>query len=446
MRRLLLLLSLLLQPLDGVAQTLTKEGPEFRVNTYTTGFQSSPKVAVGTRDQFIVTWGSEGSYGSDLGASIQAQQFYADGTRRGSEFQVNSYTTSFQLWPAVAFNDINDFVIVWASIGSYGSDSDVFSIQGQRFSARAVPLGGQFQVSTYTTDWQLLPEVASNDFGEFIVTWDSGGSAGTDTDSYSVQAQRLDREAQLVGPEFQVNTYTTRRQYYPSIAADPVGNFIVVWESLGSFGNDQFAASVQGQRFAADGSRIGGEFQVNAYTTGAQRAPAVAVSDAGEFMVVWASNAERNNQFQGYVVQGQSFSANGTRIGAEFQVNHHTTVSNRWPVVAADPSGNFVVAWGQYDYNAETPRGDIYLRRVSRTGAMMSEQFQASSVQNGHKSFPSVGAQAGGFVVVWRAEYPSGPLDVEIKGQRVSLATGGFDLFADGFESGNVSAWSSAVP
>ncbi len=441
MVRLLPLLLVLIQPATGFAQTLSKEGPEFRVNTYTTGFQSSPKVAVGTRNQFVVTWGSEGSDGSDLGVSIQAQQFNQDGSRRGGEFQVNSYTTSWQLWPAVALNTINDFVIVWSSIGSYGTDTDWFSIQGQRFNAAGIAQGGQFQVSTYTTDWQLLPEITSDGFGQFIVSWDSGGSAGTDTDSYSVQGQRLDAQAIAVGPEFQVNTYTTRRQYYPALAADEQGNFIVVWESQGSTGNDQFAASVQGQRFAADGARIGTEFQINTYTTGAQRAPAVAVADSGDFMVVWASNSERENVTQGYVMKGQSFAADGTTIGAEFQINETTTVSNRWPAIASSQGGTFVVVWGQYDYNASSPRGDIFARQVSRNGTLIGDEFQASTTVDGLKSFPSIAAQEGGFVVVWRAAYATGPLDVEIKGQRVSNWATNTSIFADGFESGNAAAW-----
>ncbi len=432
---------LMLQPLAGVAQTLSKAGPEFRANTYTTGFQSSPDVAVGTRGQFVVTWGSEGSFGSDLGSSIQAQQFNGDGSRRGVEFQVNSYTTSWQLWPAVAMNKINDFVIVWTSLGSYGSDTDWFSIQGQRFNAAGTQLGSQFQISTYTTDWQLLPEITAGGAGEFIVAWDSFGSAGTDNDGYSVQGQRLGAGANAIGPEFQVNTYTTRRQYYPGIAADGQGNFIVVWESQGSSGNDQHGASVQGQRFAASGLPIGNEFQINTYTTGGQRSPSVAMSTSGEFMVVWESNSERENVTQGYVVQGQSFAANGLRLGAEFQVHATTTIGNRWPAVAADSSGNFAVTWGRYNYNATVPRGDIFSRRVSRAGTMLGEEVQTSTYFQGFKSIPAIAPQANGFVVVWRAEYGSGPLGIEVKGQRLSTLAVPPSLFSDGFESGNTAAW-----
>jgi len=45
----------------------------------------------------------------------------------GSEFQVNTYTTSFQRNPAVASDAAGNFVVVWdSSEGQDGSDSGVF--------------------------------------------------------------------------------------------------------------------------------------------------------------------------------------------------------------------------------------------------------------------------------------------------------------------------------
>jgi hypothetical protein len=52
------------------------------------------------------------------------------------------------------------------------------------------------------------------------------------------------------GPEFQVNTYTTSSQSGPSVAMDPDGAFVVVWQSYGSGGTDTSGRSIQGQRFA----------------------------------------------------------------------------------------------------------------------------------------------------------------------------------------------------
>jgi len=57
-------------------------------------------------------------------------------------------------------------------------------------AAAPVPEGSEFHVDTYTTDRQIRPAVSSSSNGDFIVVWDSYGSAGTDTDSRSIQGQR----------------------------------------------------------------------------------------------------------------------------------------------------------------------------------------------------------------------------------------------------------------
>ena len=51
------------------------------------------------------------------------------------------------------------------------------------------------------------------------------------------------------------------------MAAAPDGDFVVVWESNGSSGTDTSSWSIQGQRYASNGSTLGAQFQVNTYTT-----------------------------------------------------------------------------------------------------------------------------------------------------------------------------------
>ena len=91
----------------------------------------------------------------------------------------------------------------------------------------------------------------------------------------------------LLGPELQVNTYTTNDQARPAVAADAAGNFVVVWDSVGQDGNGQ---GVFARFHDATGAPIGAaEFRVNSYTTGDQRTPRIAATPSGEFIVVWES-------------------------------------------------------------------------------------------------------------------------------------------------------------
>jgi hypothetical protein len=62
------------------------------------------------------------------------------------------------------------------------------------------------------------------------------------------------------------------------------------YTTWGSDGQDGSGSGVFGQRFSASGSRVGAELQINSYTTGFQGRPAVAADAGGNFVAVWSSS------------------------------------------------------------------------------------------------------------------------------------------------------------
>ena len=60
------------------------------------------------------------------------------------------------------------------------------------------PSGSQFQVNTYTTSYQSVPSVASDSAGNPVVVSDNFGSPGSDASSTSIQGQRYLREPSFV--------------------------------------------------------------------------------------------------------------------------------------------------------------------------------------------------------------------------------------------------------
>ena len=150
--------------------------------------------------------------------------------------------------------------MVWRSEGSAGGDTSYSSIQGQRYSAAGATQGAQFQVNSYTTSSQASPAIASDVDGDFVVAWQSGGSSGGDTSGLSVHGQRYSAAGVPQGAQFQVNSYTAGDQRSPAIATDADGDFVVVWQSYGSSGGDISNLSVQGQRFRVTGDLSGRAF------------------------------------------------------------------------------------------------------------------------------------------------------------------------------------------
>ena len=79
-----------------------------------------------------------------------------------------------------------------------------------------IPLGSQFQLNTFTTSDQVFWDVASVSIAPdegFLVVWESYGSGATDNDDESIQGQRFDASGSRLGTEFQVNSAEAGRQY-----------------------------------------------------------------------------------------------------------------------------------------------------------------------------------------------------------------------------------------
>jgi hypothetical protein len=421
-----LLLAALGTPLEAAAQTIPV-GSEFQVNTYTTSFQRYPSVAADADGDFVVVWQSYGSSGGDTSqSSIQGQRYASSGSAVGSQFQVNTYTTSFQFNPSVSADADGDFVVVWDSYGSPGGDTGGNSVQGQRYASSGSAVGSQFQVNTYTTGNQRIPAVAADADGDFVVAWMSYGSSGSDTSGYSMQARRYASSGSAVGAEFQVNTYTVTYQQDGSIAADADGDFVVVWRSSGSSGSDTSYGSIQGQRYASDGSAAGGEFQVNTYTTGFQQFPSVAADAGGDFVVLWQSNGSFGDDTSGSSIQGQRYASSGSEVGGQLQVNTYITNYQRYPSVAAEEGGGFVVAWESVGSAGNDTSGtSIQSQRYDSGGSASGSQFQVNTHVIGAQLRASVAAGApGDFAVVWDSTTSSGndTSDTSIQAQRFATA------------------------
>jgi hypothetical protein len=364
---------------------------EFGVNAYTTGAQDEPAISQHAQGNYVVVWSSpqDGSFNGVFG-----QRFDSAGDALGGEFQVNSYTLGNQAAPAVMHLPDGQFIVAWYSERVAGN----LDISAQRFSAGGARLGGEFQVNTYTTYGQYFASIAGHASG-FVVTW-TGYRGGSKTD---VWGQRFGLAGNRLGAEFLVNTYTTNGQAFAAVAARADGSFVVVWRST-----DQAPADVTngifGQRYASDGTRLGGEFQVNTYTTNAQTFPAVATTPDGGFVVAWQS-WELAGAGGGYDIALRRYAASGNALGAEFVANTSTPLnqSNAW--LRSDDSGNLVVAWRTAsDGSASGIRG----RRFTAAGLPRGAEFQVNTYTTGQQWTALTGGSlasdaAGNFVAAWRS-------------------------------------------
>jgi hypothetical protein len=371
-------------------------GPENPVNAFTTNNQRRPAVTIDPLGNFVVVWNSYMEDGDSLG--VFGQRLDPGGGPQGPEFQVNTYTTGAQYAASVAHDGSGHYVVVWTSNPHPGEDSA--GVFGQLFDSSGSPVGGEFHVNTYTTNDQYDPKVAMSPSGNFVVVWTS---IGQDGDSYGVFGQRFDATATPQGSEFQVNTTTTGVQYWPAVAMTDLGTFVVVW-SGGEYGTQNY--DVFGQRFGSSGTKIGGEFQVDAHTGMASRQPSVATDNDGDFAVAWT-------QFDanGYGVFARRYDESGNPEGAPVQVNTYTTGDQNRPSVAFDATHQFIVSWhgsGQDDPAAPNGFG-IFAQRFGDPSIPVGSEFQVNVFTTGHQIQPAVAMNANGnFVVAWASEGQDG--------------------------------------
>jgi hypothetical protein len=260
-------------------------GQEFLVNTNTTGMQKAPSIAI-CDTGFVVVWQSYNQDGSGYG--IYGQIFDTNGNPIGAEFQINTYTSDNQTYPAVAMASTGNFVVVWQS---YNQDGSWYGIYGQRFNSTGIPIGSEFQINTQTYGTQRVPSVSIDREGNFVVVWQSYGQDGS---GYGIYGQRFDTNGNPIGAEFQINTYTQNDQTYPAVCYAPNGEFIVTWSSFGQDGNWY---GVYAQRFSPDGTQLGAEYQVNTYTTNSQRNSVIGIDGDGNSVIVWRSYGQDGDKW-----------------------------------------------------------------------------------------------------------------------------------------------------
>jgi hypothetical protein len=256
----------------------------------------------------------------------------------------------------------------------------------------------EFRVNSYTTGSQWAPSVAADGDGRFVVVWMSR----QDGSGYGVFGQRFAASGAKLGGEFRVNTYTTLGQGVPDVAADALGGFVVVWDGAGS-GDTR---GIFARRYDLLGLPAGGEFRVNTWTTQIQAYPSVDVADGGDFVVAWQSALQPPDS-SSYGVFARRFDAAGQAQGPEFLVNSTTTSWQGPPAVSMDAAGRFLVAWQGLDPAAPGggcslggPSCAVFGRAYERSGTPMGPEFLLGSRGDGR--FPDVALGAGGqLVAAW---------------------------------------------
>jgi hypothetical protein len=155
----------------------------------------------------------------------------------------------------------------------------------------------------------------------------------------------------------------------------------------------------------------GGEFAVNAYTSGLQFAPATCRTRDGGFVVAFQDvglepgmGLSDGRDGSGSAVVLRRFAADATPLGSEVIVNTYTTGEQIAPRVTCGHDGGFLVTWRDVDQLPDGGRDAIVARAYDTEGAAVGPAFRVDFgpyPQAPVPVEPSACTAGTDFVVVW---------------------------------------------
>ena len=241
---------------------------------------------------------------------------------------------------------------------------------------------------------QYYPAIAIDKSGNFVITWDDYRNG-----NFDIYAQRYNSSGTTQGSNFKINDDAgTASQWIPDIALDGFGNFVITWTDERNDVSDIYA-----RRYNSSGTPLGSSFKVNDdIRTASQGSPDIAIDGSGDFVITW--HDERNGN---YDIYAQRYNSSGLPLGTNFKVNSDTgTVWQMNPAIAMDGSGNIVITW--FDYR--NGNYDIYAQRYNPSGTPLDSNFKVNA--GGTAWLPAIAMDgSGNFVITWY-DYRNGNEDI----------------------------------
>jgi hypothetical protein len=333
-------------------------------------------------------------------SDVYVQRYDSNGTPIDTNFQANDDgTQQDQRGTAAIVKPDGEFIVVWEDWRNDWGD-----IYGQRFSASGIPISANFKVNDDFVGTQYGASIAADSLGNFVVVWMDGRNGNWD-----IYGQRYNNQAVPQGSNFRVNDDPgTRTQWAPAVAVALNGNFIVTWEDQ----RYDTLIDIYAQRYTAAGTPIGANFQVNDVGTNSQNSPVVAIQQNGNFLIAWTDCRDGN-----YDIYCRRFDSSGNPLGPSFRVNDEAGIQNQTgPAIVMSPNDDFWIAWSD-GRNLNT---DIYAQHYNSSGSPIGNNFKVNDDIASSQQRVSMIAIDGksNYFVVWEDER-NGLTRTDIYGQRL---------------------------
>jgi hypothetical protein len=354
------------------------------INQADNGAQFAPSIQVDGSANMVFSWTTDPN--NDGAEDIKGREFNSNGTPNGGEFRFNDTVPFQQNTSSVAVRNNGDFMAVWTEESE--RDGRGWGVYGRRFAAGGQELdANDVKIPKDSIGKQVYPVIAFGN-GMYIVAW----AGPTDGSGRGVWMRRFDAGTgnPIDANDVAVNTSTAGDPWALDIAANPIGEFVIVWRD-----DSDNMDRIRARAYNSNGTpKTNNDFRCGPFRQNAQRnfSPNVGIADNGSFVVVWLEAGAGG-------IAGERFNANTQSIEKFVATTEKTDELQDNPSVDAAPNGSFFVAWKDSGY----PLFEAMGRYFNSNGNPQGNDFRVPKTAPVNDDFsPSVAmTHANNFVAVW---------------------------------------------
>jgi len=333
-----------------------------------TNNQYGPKVAFGITS-YLVVW-EDLRDTATTGRNIYGSRVSTGGSVLNPSGIAISTASSDQIFPSIAFDGTNYFVIWQFNVNIYGSR---VSTNGSVLDLIAISTNPYYQ------------EVPSVTFGGtcYLVVWHDWRTFATS--SHDIYGCRVNTAGTVLEPNGILISYYINAQNNPAVAYDGT-NYLVVWQD-----NRNYNLDIYGCRVNASGDILDPTLIVISTAVNDQARPAIAF-DGTNYLVVWNDYRSSSN----WDIYGSRVNPAGTVLDPS-GIAISTAANNQYVPAVVFGGTNYLVVW------EDTRNGnwDIYGSRVSTGGSVLDASGIAISNALNTEENPSIAFDGTNYFVVW---------------------------------------------
>jgi hypothetical protein len=316
-----------------------------------------PNFDIDSSGHFITVWQdlrhSSDYGGNEDGSAIYCQKFDMNGIMLGVNVRVDDKEIIYsKSHPDISINKLSgDFIVVWQKrITTYGNRKSM--IIARILNSDFEPYNSEFIVEVDDSTWQAFPKVKYLENSNILIMWFENHE-----DKYYYFAKMFNKFGEQVTGKIMANANNEPGLVYCDLL--PSTGFYFIWDRYLMIYDNSFTpitdvidiplnstnsvksisrnrilivfrsdneSKLWGIVFNVTENTFGETFRIDdddTYFMNTRGGSDIAVSDTGDFIVVWADPRNDNKrQYDVWDIYGQRFDKNVQPVGVNFKINH----------------------------------------------------------------------------------------------------------------------------